>query len=182
MKYRKLEGIDRQLSVLVYGTPWTATRSDERENAFKSYDYAWDAGFRAFDTAHSYGVGEETFGLWLKSRGCRNEAVIIDKGCNPGQNGSPDGFSAATIREQLEESLRRLQTDHVEFYLLHRDDPRKPVFLLPAGCAALIPRTVFADQFDLFLFGVQVRVFGNGPVDPDHRIDRRAVVNADGGS
>ena len=127
MKYRKLEGIDRQLSVLVYGTPWTATRSDERENAFKSYDYAWDAGFRAFDTAHSYGVGEETFGLWLKSRGCRNEAVIIDKGCNPGQNGSPDDFSAATIREQLEESLRRLQTDHVEFYLLHRDDPKTPV-------------------------------------------------------
>ena len=127
MKYKKLDGIDKELSVLLYGTPWTATRDGYRESAFESYDNAWKAGFRAFDTAHSYGMGEQTLGAWMADRGVRNEAVIIDKGCNPGQQGSTDVFCAATIREQMEESLIRLKTDHVEFYLLHRDDPSKPV-------------------------------------------------------
>ena len=88
MQYRKLEGIDQKLSVLIYGTPWTACRKDMRDEAYCSYDHAWEAGFRAFDTANSYGDGEETLGAWLHSRGIRGEAVIIDKGCNPGQNGS----------------------------------------------------------------------------------------------
>ncbi len=127
MKYRYLDGIPSPLSVLTYGTPWTATRKDTRDEAFKCYDLAWEAGFRTFDTAHSYGLGEETLGAWLTSRGHRNEAVILDKGCNPGQNGSTDIFSARTIREQAEESLRRLQTDHVDLYILHRDDPARPV-------------------------------------------------------
>lgn len=127
MKYRNIPGIEKKLSILTYGTPGTATSRLTRMQAFRSYDMAWEAGFRTFDTAHSYGHGEETLGAWLKSRGHRNEAVILDKGCNPGQEGSTDIFSAGTIREQAEESLRRLQTDHVELYILHRDDPAVPV-------------------------------------------------------
>ena len=127
MKYKTLYGIDKPLSVLTYGTPKAACEERLREEAFHSYDLAWEAGFRTFDTAHSHGDGEQTLGAWLKSRGHRGEAVILDKGCNPGQDGSPDVFSAQTIREQIEESLRRLQTDHVEFYILHRDDPSLPV-------------------------------------------------------
>lgn len=127
MIYAMLEGIDKPLSRLTYGTPGSATRTDLRAEAFHSYDLAWEAGFRTFDTANSYGAGEETLGAWLASRGLRNQAVILDKGCNPGQNGSTDRFSAATIRSQVEESLRRLQTDHVELYILHRDDPTVPV-------------------------------------------------------
>lgn len=127
MLYATLSGIDKPLSRLTYGTPVTATREATRDEAFKSYDLAWEAGFRTFDTAHSYGCGEETLGLWLASRGHRQETVILDKGCNPGQNGSDDVFSAQTVREQLEMSLRRLRTDHVELYILHRDDPARPV-------------------------------------------------------
>ncbi|MBQ8162517.1 MAG: aldo/keto reductase [Clostridia bacterium] len=122
-----MEGIPSALSALTYGTPGTATRSSTREQAFRSYDLAWGYGFRTFDTAHSYGDGEETLGAWLKSRGHRAEAVILDKGCNPGQKGSTDIMSGKTIREQMDMSLRRLQTDHVDLYLLHRDDPRVPV-------------------------------------------------------
>lgn len=126
MKYKTLSHIDKPLSSLTYGTPYAAARGD-LEQALQVYDRAWDAGFRTFDTAHSYGAGEEMLGEWLKRRGHRNEAVILDKGCNPRQHGSDDVFSGKTIRSQMEESLRRLQTDHVELYLLHRDDPSLPV-------------------------------------------------------
>ena len=127
MKYRKIPGIDKALSALTYGTPWTATKAQTRAEAFRSYDLAWEAGFRCFDTAHSYGEGEETLGLWLTDRKHRSEAVLLDKGCNPGQQGSPDVMSAATIREQLTQSLQRLKTDCVEIYVLHRDDASVPV-------------------------------------------------------
>lgn len=126
MNYKMLQGIDKPLSALTYGTPYAAVRG-ELEAAMKVYDLAWEAGFRTFDTAHSYGAGEAMLGEWLKARGYRNEAVILDKGCNPRQHGSEDVFSGKTIREQMEESLRRLQTDHVELYILHRDDPALPV-------------------------------------------------------
>ena len=126
MKYRMIDEIDKPLSVLTYGSPWAAI-TDDRKKAFHIYDLAWGAGFRTFDTAHSYGSGEEVLGAWIETRGHRNEAVILDKGCNPGQNGSDDVFSAGTIRSQLEESLHRLRTDHVELYILHRDDPSLPV-------------------------------------------------------
>jgi aryl-alcohol dehydrogenase-like predicted oxidoreductase len=127
MKYRHLPGINKPFSYLTYGTPWTATKAQTRQEAFLSYDLAWEAGFRCFDTAHSYGEGEETLGLWLNDRKHRDTAVLLDKGCNPGQAGSPDIMSAALIREQITESLRRLRTDHVELYVLHRDDPSVPV-------------------------------------------------------
>ena len=126
MQYKTIAGIRKSLSALTYGTPGSAFGGYE-EDAFRSYDLAWDAGFRTFDTAHSYGAGEEILGKWLASRGHRNDAVILDKGCNPGQKGSNDIFSAETIRTQLEESLRKLQPDHVELYILHRDDPSVPV-------------------------------------------------------
>ncbi len=127
MEYKNMPGIPRPLSALAYGTPGTATRPADREQAFRSYDLAWEYGFRVFDTAHSYGAGEETLGLWLTSRGHRDEAVILDKGCDPGRRGSTDVFSARTVREQLEGSLRLLRTDHVDLYILHRDDPSVPV-------------------------------------------------------
>ena len=127
MTYKRIDGIDKDLSALTYGTPWPATRPQTRKEALRCYDMAWEAGFRTFDTAHSYGCGEETLGEWLASRGVRDEAVILDKGCNPGQKESADVFCAATVREQAEESLRRLRTDRVELYILHRDDPSVPV-------------------------------------------------------
>ena len=126
MKYKRVPEIDKDLSLLTYGTPHQAA-DGFREEGLHCYDLAWEAGFRTFDTAHSYGTGEEVLGEWLETRGHRNEAVIIDKGCDPGQQGIDDVFSAKTIRDQIEESLIRLRTDHVEFYILHRDDPRYPV-------------------------------------------------------
>lgn len=127
MKYTTVEGIDKQLSRLAYGTPGCAADGDEAR-AYSCYDMAYDMGFRVFDTAYSYGEGEKVLGKWLAKNGKREEVVILDKGCNPRATyTTPDVFSGDTIRKQLSESLERLQTDYVDLYILHRDDPSKPV-------------------------------------------------------
>ena len=127
MKYVQLEGLRNPLSKLVYGTGVRKMTGDDRELAFECLDEAWEAGFRVFDTAHAYGHAEENLGAWLMKRGYRGEAVILDKGCNPGQHGSTDVFSPETIREQIKISQERLQTDYFDLYILHRDHPTLPV-------------------------------------------------------
>ena len=112
---------------LVYGTGNLKITGECREDAFEVLDHAWEMGFRIYDTAYSYGKAEENLGAWMEQRGVRDQIVVIDKGCNPGQKGSPDVFSGETIRQQLQQSLERLRTEHVEYYILHRDDPAKPV-------------------------------------------------------
>ena len=127
MEQIKIEGIDAPLSRLVYGTGTAILEGDDQQAAFECLDMAWEAGFRVFDTAHSYKQAEENLGAWMDKRRVRKEIVLLDKGCNPGQNGSEDIFSADTIRSHMTESLRRLKTEKVEFYILHRDDETKPV-------------------------------------------------------
>ena len=129
MKYTYLEGIDKRASRLVYGTVRPVS-DGSREEAFEALDAAWNAGFRIFDTAHSYGedsLAEKNFGAWIEARGVRDELILLDKGFNPGQKGCPDVYNAETLRAQIEESLRNLRTDCLDIYILHRDDPRYPV-------------------------------------------------------
>lgn len=128
MTTRSLLDFKLPVSRLVYGTPGAAG-GDDLEAAFAVYDLAFQKGFRIFDTAYSYGRGkcEESLGKWIASRGVRDEIMILDKGCDPGEHGSTDVFSGDTIRSQVRISQERLQTDHVELYILHRDDPSKPV-------------------------------------------------------
>lgn len=127
MLYTTLDNIEKKASRLVYGTTGPTAGGDD-EKAFENYDIAYDLGFRIFDTAYSYGKGEETLGRWLQKSGHRDDVIILDKGCNPRATyTTPDVFSAETIRTQMTESLERLQTDHVELYILHRDDPAVPV-------------------------------------------------------
>ena len=127
MQYKNLEGIKIPLSGLVYGTGMAKITGDDPGAAAEVLDMAFEAGFRVFDSANSYGNAEKNFGKWLADRGLREQVVILDKGCNPGQKGSTDIFSAETIREQVKESQRRLQTERLDLYILHRDDETKPV-------------------------------------------------------
>ena len=129
MKYTNLEGISKRASRLVYGTV-QPVYAGSREEAFEALDAAWEAGFRIFDTAHSYGEdahAEKNFGAWIEARGVQDEVIILDKGFNPGQKGCPDVYSAQMLRDQIEESLQNLRTDCLDIYILHRDDPRYPV-------------------------------------------------------
>lgn len=127
MAKKKVKGIEKEFSPLVYGTGTRACAGEDVGLAIHTLDLAWESGFCVFDTANSYGKAEENLGKWLIHSGHRNEVALLDKGCNPGQKGSEDVFNAATIQKQLALSLDRLQTESVEMYILHRDDITKPV-------------------------------------------------------
>jgi aryl-alcohol dehydrogenase-like predicted oxidoreductase len=109
---------------------WTANEAASS----KVLDAFVAAGLNFIDTADVYstwvpghhgGESEMVIGNWLKRSGKRKEVVIATK---VGMEMAPDrkGLSAAHIARSVEESLGRLQTDHIDLYFAHRDDPSVP--------------------------------------------------------
>ena len=90
-------------------------------------DAALDAGIDFFDTADSYGGmrSEEFLGRALGKR--RDTAVIATKFGMPLDEKRPGGARPEYVRQALEESLRRLQTDRIDLYQLHTPDPTVPI-------------------------------------------------------
>jgi len=127
MEYKTIYEGERPVSRLIYGTGNNQIMGDDVGAAKDCLQRALESGFTTFDTAYSYGNAEINVGQWLMGLKSREEITIIDKGCNPGQKGSTECMSAELIERQNKESLNRLQTDYVEFYVLHRDDPNYPV-------------------------------------------------------
>jgi len=123
MEYGQVPGIDRPISRLVQGTVMLGR---DRASDFRLLDSVYAAGGTAFDTARHYGDAiEETLGRWARERGVRDRIVVVGKGAH-----HEDGAKRVTPREitaDLERSLRRLGFDHLDLYLLHRDDPSQPV-------------------------------------------------------
>ena len=95
--------------------------------AFALMDAAWELGITWFDTADAYGGGrsEAAIGRWCRSRGVRPQ--ITTKTYNPMDAGGDRGLSRRRIERQLESSLERLGTDHVDLYLAHEFDPDTPL-------------------------------------------------------
>jgi aryl-alcohol dehydrogenase-like predicted oxidoreductase len=91
--------------------------------ALEVFDGFFAAGGTTFDTAHKYGEGYSDHGLghWLSTRGVREQCVVIGKGAH-----TPD-CDPVSLTRQLHESLDRLATDHLDVYLLHRDNLEVPV-------------------------------------------------------
>jgi aryl-alcohol dehydrogenase-like predicted oxidoreductase len=91
---------------------------------FAFLDRAFDEGYRVMDTAAVYGLGQSEKGLgrWMKARGNRQQLTIITKGGHPRLLfPSRHRLTVAAIAEDLATSRRRLQTDYIDVYLLHRD-------------------------------------------------------------
>ena len=91
---------------------------------------ALEAGITTFDTANVYSLGssEEILGTLLAEFAARHDVVIATKvhgRMRPGPNGA--GLSRAAIMHEIDASLRRLNTDYVDLYQIHRFDPRVPV-------------------------------------------------------
>ena len=110
---------------------WTA----DEAMSFKILDAFVGAGFDFIDTADVYsrwnegnegGESETIIGNWLASRGGRDKVVIATK---VGMEMGPDkvGLSPKYMAEAVEASLKRLQTDYIDLYQSHRDDPDTPV-------------------------------------------------------
>lgn len=103
---------------------WTV----DEQQGFEILDAYVDAGFTAIDTAAGYpnwvpgnppGMSETIIGKWLKARGNRDAVHIFTK---VNSNRTPGGLKAKAIREGIEASLKRLQTDYVDLYFSHWPD------------------------------------------------------------
>ncbi len=129
MRFRQLGNSGLTVSIIGLGTNNFGWRLD-LDKARPVIDTALEAGINFFDTSDSYdqGTSEEIIGQALKGR--REEAVIATKfGSDMGGTNGPD-FGARASRRYLtravEASLRRLQTDWIDLYQLHRPDGVTP--------------------------------------------------------
>ena len=134
MDKRQLGGSELAVAPLCFGGNVFGWTADEK-TSFALLDAFVDAGFDFIDTADTYsrwvpghegGESETIIGKWLKSRGSRDKVVIATKvGMDMGPAGK--GLKAAHIRKSVEQSLTRLQTDRIDLYYSHKDDPDTPL-------------------------------------------------------
>ena len=108
----------------------TFGREADEETSFKLMDRYVDLGGNFMDTADAYSSGgsEEVIGRWLKQRGSRDKIVLATKVwavMGPGPNDG--GLSRLHIQRAVEASLKRLQTDVIDLYQIHRWDPGAPL-------------------------------------------------------
>ncbi len=120
------------LGCMSYGEPARGNQpwSLDRDSARPFFRQALDAGINFFDTANVYSAGssEEITGETLLSMVARDEVVIATKvngRMRPGPNGQ--GLSRKAILSEIDNSLRRLGTDYVDLYQIHRWDYETPI-------------------------------------------------------
>lgn len=129
MKYIELKNREEQLKIskIAFGCDKISTRVTEQE-LFSLLDRYADAGGNCLDTARAYceGESEQEIGRWLKKHG-RNHVVLSTKGCFPPKgNMTQSRLSKSEMRKDIEASLKALQTETIDLYWLHRDDPTIP--------------------------------------------------------
>lgn len=138
MEYTFLGRSGLRVSRFCLGTMNFGFVTDEKES-FNIMDSAIDSGINFFDTADVYGctqtpdmesgngLSEEIIGRWMKQGNRRNKIVLATKLYQPMGKGQNDKYlSAYHIRRACDESLRRLQTDHIDLYQMHHMDRNTP--------------------------------------------------------
>ena len=125
MQYQTIPGVTKPVSRIVQGG--IMLRANDKANGFALLDAVYAAGINTIDTAHVYANGdcERTLGRWIDARGLRDHIVILDKGAH--HNHDRRRVTPFDITADLYDSLARLQTDYIDLYVLHRDDPDVPV-------------------------------------------------------
>ncbi|UFH56778.1 aldo/keto reductase [Spirosoma sp. KNUC1025] len=134
MEKRTIGRSDLAVAPLAFGGNvfgWTADES----TSFQLLDAFVDAGFNLIDTADSYshwvpgnkgGESETIIGNWLKKSGKRDQVIIATKVGSGLANGKKD-LSSKYILQAVDQSLQRLQTDHIDLYQSHYDDLETPI-------------------------------------------------------
>ncbi|MEX2612828.1 MAG: aldo/keto reductase family protein [Gaiellaceae bacterium] len=127
MRYRQLGSSDLVVSEISLGTWLTYGVGVETATARACLDRAFELGINFVDTANVYGRGaaEEFLGDALAGRE-RSSYVLATKLFFP-MTDEDRGLSAAQVRKQIDDSLRRLRTDYVDLYQCHRYDSATPL-------------------------------------------------------
>jgi aryl-alcohol dehydrogenase-like predicted oxidoreductase len=128
MDYLRLGRSGIKVSRICLGT-MTFSREADEETSFKIMDRYVELGGNFLDTADAYSAGksEEVVGRWLKQRGIRDNIILATKVYGAmGKRPNDRGLSRLHILHALEASLRRLQTDVIDLYQIHRWDPEAP--------------------------------------------------------
>jgi aryl-alcohol dehydrogenase-like predicted oxidoreductase len=127
MRTRRLGSSDIEVSEISLGSWLTYSGGVEREHTEACTRAAFDAGITFFDTANVYGRGasEEAWGEILSDYP-RDSYVLATKVFFP-MSDADRGLSAAQIHKQIDASLKRLRTDHVDLYQCHRYDVQTPL-------------------------------------------------------
>jgi aryl-alcohol dehydrogenase-like predicted oxidoreductase len=129
MDYRQLGRTGLKVSPLCLGTMNFGPRTPEADS-FTIMDRALEAGINFFDTANRYGATEteSILGRWFAQGGGRREKVILATKVFGAMSEWPNmsRLSARHIRDACDDSLRRMQTDHIDLYQMHHVDRDTP--------------------------------------------------------
>ncbi|WKK60255.1 aldo/keto reductase [Sphingobacterium sp. BN32] len=132
---RQIANSDLFIDPIIFGGNVFGWTLDEQQS-FDILDRFVDLGFNAIDTANNYshwvpgnkgGESETIIGNWLNKRGKRDDLVLMTKvGGRFGYDSKPN-TKATYIKEQVELSLKRMQTDYIDLYQTHYDDVETPI-------------------------------------------------------
>jgi len=129
MRYRRIGDSDLEVSEISLGSWLTYGGGVGDDQARACVDAAFEVGINFIDTANVYATGraEEFLGDALSGRP-RDSYVLATKLYFPmDDSGENQGLSASQVRKQIDDSLRRLRTDHVDLYQCHRYDRETPL-------------------------------------------------------
>lgn len=127
MEYREIKNVDKKVSQILFGATLDCLAKDGEGDSL--LDAAFEMGINTLDTARVYvdGYSESSIGGWMKRRKNRNDIVLLSKGGHFDMATGRTRVNREEMRFDLETSLKKLQTDYIDIYLLHRDDPAVPV-------------------------------------------------------
>lgn len=124
MEYREIPYVNKKVSRIFYGTAMDPFFGGEE--GMELLDEIFALGVNAIDTARVYQLSEKALGKWMSSRGNRDEIVLLSKCAHPDQVTWRKRLNEKEIREDFAVSSELLQTDYIDIYLMHRDDPDVP--------------------------------------------------------
>jgi aryl-alcohol dehydrogenase-like predicted oxidoreductase len=127
MKYRKLGASDLQVSEISLGSWLTYGVGVEKDKGFACVNRAFDLGINFIDTANVYGRGAAESFLGEALAGRKRDSYVLATKLWGDMGGGNQGLSRAQVEKQLNDSLKRLRTDHVDLYQCHRYDPNTPL-------------------------------------------------------
>lgn len=128
MKYKIIGNTGVKMSSLCFGTMSFGKNADQ-DTSKKMYKRCREVGINFFDTANAYsgGLSEEILGECI-SKDSRDEIILSTKVFNPmGKDINSRGLSRRHIMLEVEKSLKRLKTDRIDFYFVHRFDNNTPM-------------------------------------------------------